>query len=785
MGNTVQLTKNGQPVFPVTDVSLVMGLQDAIKLPPIKVTTLPTASADTAGKMYYVGPDANDEYERYITSATNGSYEWIDLGDTSIPLPSIADNETTDDANTAHSAAGGKRLNDKLGQLEAKVNEKVRFLSFIGNGNTAVEETLSGLLPGNSYRIWLDGWLTDTITSGWAYLSFYVKCDVNGNTVNLYVINAGATIPDYVDVTIPENVTSIVIGGRINSGITAKLRLEDITPLKDGNFVEKKLDDVVLLDKYVSTNAETVSGTSSATGFGCIFIPVKKGEQYRIVGKGSSTSTRRLFALYNYDAANNNFVRGLTYGSNGDYRSNPRYITIPDGVSHLAVNFSDYDATLDGLYRLNSSVNTEKSFLPFFVIGGKGVQRSAISLNEYIVEGHTYRVIPYKVDASEVPSGNTIIGVYNMDNQLGEDTRISDKITVSPNAISKYYDFTVPSDFDFSNNTVRLVLRSNFGYPASVFIQDITSLNNGLFSITDAISAFMDAVQRKSDNIGLTSSTWNNPYGGRLYGFNRTTVKDLLKATIYAAGNPRLMDFMGATSTKVKVWGAHEREVTITNDIPAQLATYYQTLHGSVMPYKILANKAGAHANEENLDDNGFSLCVVAIVSGHYVAAVVGIGNTSQSYTSGRNNRKKGMVELLDIVSAYYDGQDISGMSVTSCEKAIAAELPSALFPQCYRKDAVIPIHSQDADTVFMPASTSKVMAAITMMDFLDMGEFYRISDNADELVNDSDYTAYDWDVQTVETSFYAMLMASNGANTLSLARFAGEKILRGVNGNI
>lgn len=127
MANTVQLTKNGQPVFPVTDVSLVMGLQDAIKLPPVKTTILPAASAETAGKMYYVGPDENDEYERYITSAVEGSYEWIDLGDTSIPLPSIADNLTTDDANTALSAKQGVVLDGKITQLEAEVNGKTTF----------------------------------------------------------------------------------------------------------------------------------------------------------------------------------------------------------------------------------------------------------------------------------------------------------------------------------------------------------------------------------------------------------------------------------------------------------------------------------------------------------------------------------------------------------------------------------------------------------------------------------------------------------------------------------
>jgi hypothetical protein len=101
-----------------------MGLQDAIKLPPVKVTTLPTASAETAGKIYYVGP-TDGEYERYITSAVEGSYDWIDLGGTSIPLPSIADNLTTDDATQALSAKQGKVLDGKISQLRHNIEAKV------------------------------------------------------------------------------------------------------------------------------------------------------------------------------------------------------------------------------------------------------------------------------------------------------------------------------------------------------------------------------------------------------------------------------------------------------------------------------------------------------------------------------------------------------------------------------------------------------------------------------------------------------------------------------------
>ena len=660
-------------------------------------------------------------------------------------------------------------------QVAAEVNEKVRVVTLVGQGNTGIYNELSGLEGGHSYRVWIDYWKTDQLTSSWSNLSFYVRYDNNGSYDYLYTVSVPVTMPKYVDITLPDGVTKIEIGGRVNSGDNALVRLDDITPLLQGQVIKRKIESPVS-GKAINTSNSTITGLSTVSGIYCHFIPVREGEQYLIRGEGKNSSTTRLFALFTYDSVGNNFVRGLTFGSSGDYRSSPRYVVIPAGVTHLAVNFNNYNSETDGAWLINGKGDR---LLPFweFEVGGMGSYKSTINLNNLVVKGHTYRLMPKGVwETSSVSSPNTILGVY-----IDLATRVSDKITVAGQALSKFYDFTIPADLDLSAHSVDVSARANFGFRASFFLQDITASGKELFPLSGAdgtMATFMDAVQRKSDNIGLTSSTWNNPYGGRLYGFNRTTVRDLLKATIYAAGNPRLMDIMGATETEVRVWGEHARVVTITNDIPTQLATYYQTLHGSVMPYKILANKAGAHANESDLSDNGFSLLVVAIVSGHYVAAVVGIGNTSQGYTSGRNNRVKGMIELLDIVKAHYDGADISGMSVVSCEKAIAAELPSDVFPQCYRKDAITPIYSQDADTIFMPASTSKVMAAITMVDFLEMGDFYRITDNADELVNDSDYTAYAGDVQSVETSFYAMLIASNGANTLSLARIAGEKIL-------
>lgn len=56
----------------------------------VDVTTLPTASASTLGKIYLVGPDANGFYDRYYTSYDGSTYSWVAAGNTEINLANYA-----------------------------------------------------------------------------------------------------------------------------------------------------------------------------------------------------------------------------------------------------------------------------------------------------------------------------------------------------------------------------------------------------------------------------------------------------------------------------------------------------------------------------------------------------------------------------------------------------------------------------------------------------------------------------------------------------------------------
>jgi len=78
-------------------------LEDINSMDFVTATTLPTASASTMGHIYLIGPDSNDNYDRYFTQEDGSSYSWVPLGSTQIDLSDYA-------------------TKDEVSQLEAEVH---------------------------------------------------------------------------------------------------------------------------------------------------------------------------------------------------------------------------------------------------------------------------------------------------------------------------------------------------------------------------------------------------------------------------------------------------------------------------------------------------------------------------------------------------------------------------------------------------------------------------------------------------------------------------------------
>lgn len=56
----------------------------------VTATERPTASASTMGHIYLIGPDANNNYDRYYTQESDGTYSWVSLGSTQMDLSTYA-----------------------------------------------------------------------------------------------------------------------------------------------------------------------------------------------------------------------------------------------------------------------------------------------------------------------------------------------------------------------------------------------------------------------------------------------------------------------------------------------------------------------------------------------------------------------------------------------------------------------------------------------------------------------------------------------------------------------
>lgn len=91
----------------------------------------PEAGANTMGKIYMIGPDSNDEYERYFTQEVGGVYSWVSLGSTEIDL-------------------SGYATGDEVAQLERKVDD-ISTGKYYGYYATAGDLPDDDSVPGFAY----------------------------------------------------------------------------------------------------------------------------------------------------------------------------------------------------------------------------------------------------------------------------------------------------------------------------------------------------------------------------------------------------------------------------------------------------------------------------------------------------------------------------------------------------------------------------------------------------------------------------------------------------------
>lgn len=272
---TVLKDKDGTSLYPVTDVSLVVGLQEGAIMESVVVSELPTADATTVGKIYMI-PSATvtGEFDRYMTTYSNSAYIWTQLGSTAIPSPVIADNLTTNDATQALSAKQGKVLNDNMTQLGQELNGRMNGLDIDIFGKVEENLTLSGSWTESNKWLLLKGGVAYSIkaisaNAGSTYVSVRVdRADNSG--VKLITIGAEETTASAIFTPAADEVarvriytTSYLARGSVNVSFEVSGSLKDYVDGRDTQIGEQ----IELLDQKVVSDITQLQSEISGTVF--------------------------------------------------------------------------------------------------------------------------------------------------------------------------------------------------------------------------------------------------------------------------------------------------------------------------------------------------------------------------------------------------------------------------------------------------------------------------------------------------------------------------------------
>jgi hypothetical protein len=306
----------------------------------VPVTELPNASDDTMGKIYLVGPDANDEYDRYISSYNGTNYSWVQVGTTQMDL-------------------SGYATDAEVSQLEAKLYNSTPTETDITSGSSnfnglaristeKYESSTSATIwikyipveAGKQYKIktLINGETSDVpINTAWMSVMFSEQAPAN-NGVATSIKNYTST-PATIDETYTP-ATNGYVGVGINGssaylgrikffeiGVTKTLKTDDIEDeigALDGRVedvegdVEQLTDDVSALDERIDEleeeqgeelNEEVLTEITAVTkvegmimrntshqfeattsGKDIYYFPVVAGKTYRIIAKAQTIS---------------------------------------------------------------------------------------------------------------------------------------------------------------------------------------------------------------------------------------------------------------------------------------------------------------------------------------------------------------------------------------------------------------------------------------------------------------------------------------------------------------
>lgn len=266
----------------------------------------------------------------------------------------------------------------------------------------------------------------------------------------------------------------------------------------------------------------------------------------------------------------------------------------------------------------------------------------------------------------------------------------------------------------------------------------------------ECITAFMSAVNKKAASIGMENSNFASPSGASTA--KQTTAADMALLTMIASCYKELAE----------VWSKDSYTVVLRNrsaSIVLSTTVHDATLEAS---YPILGGKTGSYMD-------GKALACLCEVNGKQVAGYIAGASTDAG-------RFAAMKELMDNAAiALAGGTPVS--AVTNATSAVALLVPT-YYTLNYEQQTPTTLFAQSGDTSIIPASTAKLITAVTALDWLpDINQTFRFVES-DYDVGGSGRVFQVGDVISYKDGLYAMMLPSSNMTAHAFARIIGRRIL-------
>lgn len=275
------------------------------------------------------------------------------------------------------------------------------------------------------------------------------------------------------------------------------------------------------------------------------------------------------------------------------------------------------------------------------------------------------------------------------------------------------------------------------------------------YSDSDAKARFMKYMNDKAKDIGMENTTFIDAAGF----YNRTTAYDLLRMGVYACSYDPLVEAWHKNTYTVNVSGNMERDVNLSTTVKGEALEDYYFLFGG---------KTGTVDGQSNL---------LAVVEGpdNRLFVVVVLGASV--------NRFEAAKQVMDLAVKKYNDPSFDYSTEDVPAKSAAACLLPLHNTKAYTDYPLTMLYEKDIYTSRTPASITKVMTAMCMLDFVyDLNEDFVISQK--DITSGSGNYYYAGDMISYKESLYSMMLPSSNTCAEATATAVGHLILKYENKN-